>query len=273
MRLLLTASLLMLAAPAMAEDQCKFSEPRSLALDLAGARSVLFKVNANDLHLQAAPGTGSALKGRACASNEDLLKDLKVTQRREGDRLVVELANDRPLKLTLGHSYSYLDIQATVPEALLVQLDVGSGDAWSTGGTVLSADVGSGDVDIRNVKGMVTAKTGSGDLKLQDIGGLKLLDVGSGDVTARTVRGPVEVGEVGSGDVKISSVAGSVRIGRIGSGDVELADVDGSVTVDSIGSGDLGVRNVSGNLELRRKGSGDVHHSGVRGSVSLPRKD
>lgn len=272
MRLLLTTALLMLPALALAEE-CKFSEPRSLQLDLAGARSVRFEVNSNNLHLQAVPGTGASLQGRACASHADLLEPLKVIQKRDGDRLTVELVDDRPLKISLGSHYSYLDIQASVPAALLVQLDVGSGDVWSSGGSTLSVDVGSGDADIRGVKGRVTAKVGSGDLKLQDLGGLKLLEVGSGDVIARDVRGPVEIGGVGSGDLKIGSVDGAIQLGTVGSGDVDIADVKGSVTVDSIGSGDLDVRNVSGDLSVKRKGSGDLRHRDVRGRVSVPRED
>lgn len=273
MRLLLTTALLMLPALAMAEEPCKFNEPRALDLDLAGAKSVRFEVNSNNLHLQALPGNGASLKGRACASHADLLKGLKVTQKRDGDRLIVELVDDQPLRISLGSSYSYLDIQATVPEALLVQLDVGSGDAWSSGGGALSADVGSGDADIRGVKGLVTAKVGSGDLKLHDIGALKLLGVGSGDVAVRNVRGPVNVGSVGSGDLEITATGGPVEIGTIGSGDVDIVDVKGSVAVDSIGSGDLDVQNVSGSLSLKHKGSGDVHHRDVRGAVAVPDKD
>lgn len=271
MKLLLTASLLVLPALAVAGEQCKFSEPRTLALDLAGAKSVRFEVNSNNLHLQAVPGAASALKGRACASHADLLKDLKVNQRRDGDRLTVELVDDRPLRISLGNSYSYLDIQASVPEALLVQLDVGSGDAWSSGGSALSVDVGSGDADIRNVGGQVTAKVGSGDLKLHDIGALRLLGVGSGDVAAGNVRGPVKVGSIGSGDLEIAGVEGPVEVGTLGSGDIHVADVKGSVSVDAIGSGDLDVRNVSGDLKLKRKGSGDVRHRDVRGAVDVPR--
>jgi hypothetical protein len=272
MRLLLTTALLMLPALAMAED-CKFSEPRALDLDLTGIKSVQFEVHSNDLHLQATPGASASLKGRACASHADLLKGLKVTQKREGDRLIVELVDDRPFKISFGSSYSTLDIQATLPDALPVQLNVGSGDAWVTGGTTLGVNVGSGDADIRNIKGQVTAKTGSGDLELQDIGAFNLLDVGSGDVTARRVRGPATVGNIGSGDVKIFGADGSVEAGRIGSGDLDVTDVKGSVSVDSIGSGDLNVRNVSGNLTLKRKGSGDVRHQDVKGTVTIPHKD
>ena len=57
-----------LLAHAADEAHCKFSEPRKLDLDLAGAKSVLFKVGSNDLKLKASAGASGALSGRACAS-------------------------------------------------------------------------------------------------------------------------------------------------------------------------------------------------------------
>lgn len=271
MRLLTAIVLLLSPTLAIADERCEFTEPRSLELDLAGARSVQFLVNSHDLHLRAVPGNAVSLSGRACASGADRLKSLQVSQRREGDRLIVELLDTRPRGLSLRNHSAFLDIQATVPDRLLVLLDIGSGDVWASGGNAVG--VGSGDAAISNVNGRVTAKVGSGDLKLRNIGPLKLLGVGSGDVIARDIRGPVEIGSVGSGDLKLATVKGPVEIGSIGSGDVSITTVEGSVTVASIGSGDLKIENVSGDLSLQRKGSGDLRHRDVRGKVSLPNRD
>ncbi|QYF44370.1 hypothetical protein HZS93_04716 [Xanthomonas citri] len=92
MRLTLSlAILLALPGVAAAEEQCKFSEPRSLDLQLTGVKSVLFEVASNDLHLDASPSGGGKLSGRACAARAELLKSLTVTQKRVGDKLVVTL--------------------------------------------------------------------------------------------------------------------------------------------------------------------------------------
>ncbi|HBK46497.1 MAG TPA: hypothetical protein DDZ67_08705 [Xanthomonadaceae bacterium] len=274
MRHVLLSTLLLLSpTAAFAEQHCQASEPRSLELDLAGARTVMFEVHSHDLHLDARPGARPAFAGRACASRADLLKDLTVTQQRSGDKLVVTL-EARPGTWTgLGNGYAYLDMRATVPDDVLVQLKVGSGDAWASGASALSADLGSGDVDIRNIKGAVTAKVGSGDLDVTDVGSFDLLAVGSGDVKARNIRGTAKIGSIGSGDVDVETVGGAVEAGTVGSGDLGIAGVGGGVTVESIGSGDLDVRDVGGDLRVGRKGSGDIRHRGVRGAVSLPRKD
>jgi len=265
----------LLALPALAqanEPQCKASEPRELKLDLAGVRSVLFEVHHNDLHVQGTPGTAGSASGRACASSAERLKDLTVTQRKAGDKLVVTLAKKND-GFWFGNTYAYQDIRASVPAGLPVELDIGSGDVDVVGVAALKVDTGSGDVKARDIKGPVTAKAGSGDIVLERIGALKVPSIGSGDFRARQVGGPAEVGVIGSGDLELSDVGGAVKIDTVGSGDVEVRTVKGGVTVDTIGSGDLTVRDIDGDLVLRHKGSGDVNRSGVRGRVSVPKED
>lgn len=271
MRLPLTLALLFaLPGAAAAEEQCKYSEPRSLDLQLAGVKSVVFEVASNDLRLDAAPGTGGRLHGRACAAKAELLKHLTVTQKRVGDKLVVTLAEDRLMRMSIGENYSYLDLRGSVPNTLLVQFDVGSGDAEITGAAAVSADVGSGDMTVRRSKGRVTAKVGSGDIELEDIGALRVLAVGSGDLKARQIHGATDIGTVGSGDVTLRDVAGNVTVGTVGSGEMEIEDVRGSVRVEAISSGSIRVRKVSGDVTLARKGSGDISASDVGGAMRVP---
>ncbi len=263
------ASLLLLPLVALADEpQCQHSEPRALKLDVAGAKSVVFQVNQHDLVLQAGPGTAE-LSGRACASRADLLKDLVVTQSKEGGKLIVKLERVNPgISILSGNQYAYLDLRGTIPDNVLVQLKVGSGAVSVTGAHSLSADVGSGDVEARDIKGVVTAAVGSGDLELTGIGSLNLLSLGSGDVSVTGVRGNAEVGTVGSGDLELEDVGGDVKITSLRSGDIDLVDVRGNVTLGALGSGDLDVRDVGGDLQVTSRGSGSVRHSGVAGKVS-----
>lgn len=266
-------ALTLLPAAAFAEDNCKFTQPQSLQLDLAGAKAVVFEINQHDLRLQASPGAKASLAGRACASTQDLLGQLSVTQQKVGDKLVVKLERkSQGLHLNSNDdTYAYLDMTGSVPDTIMVQLKVGSGDASVTGAQALSADVGSGDIVLRDIKGLVTAAVGSGDLDMKNIGGLNLLSMGSGDAQADGVRGDARIGSVGSGDVKLERVQGSVTIDSVGSGEVEVKDTSGGVAIGSIGSGDVDVRNAA-SLSLRSSGSGSVDHSGIRGTVDLPKK-
>ncbi len=291
-RKLAIASLLLLPLTALADEpQCKFNEARDLKLDLAGAKAVVFEVNQHDLVLQAGPGAAQ-LSGRACASNADWLRELTVTQQKVGDKLVVRLQRENASRsLNLGNGYAYLDMRGSVPDTILVQLKVGSGDVSVSGAHSLSADVGSGDITLQGIKGLVTAAVGSGDVTLDGAGALNLLSVGSGDFKARNVRGDarvgtigsgdfeldgaggnVEIGTVGSGDSELRQIKGNARIGTVGSGDTTLREIGGSVSVGRHGSGDVTVRDIGGDLRVEHSGSGDIRHSNVRGKLELPRK-
>ena len=261
------------AAQAQERGQCRHASPQTLALDLEGVRTVRFEIGANKLRIDGAASPDATLRGRACASSAGLLERLVLDQSKSGDTLTVRLRRDTSGSIGwFANNYAYLDLTGQVPANVLVQAIVGSGDAWVTGVAAASADVGSGDAELRRIAGRVTAKVGSGDITIDDAGELKALSIGSGDVEARGIRGPVEIGSVGSGDFSLEGAAGDVRIGSLGSGDIDLRDVTGNVSVDSIGSGDLDVREVSGNLAVESKGSGDVSARDVRGTVTIPRK-
>lgn len=274
MRNLFPILLVLAALPAAAgadERRCAHEAQRAVQLDLDGVRTVRLVTGQHTVRAKAAAGASHRIAGRACASSAALLQQLELVQEKQGDTLVV--ATRGPAQrggLGMG-AYARLDVAGTVPDDVLVQLVVGSGDGFVEGVASASADVGSGDASLRGVRGAVTAKVGSGDLEVTGSGPLKLLSLGSGDVVARDVRGEVEVGDIGSGDLVLADVRGGVRIDGIGSGNARLQRVGGPVRVGSIGSGDLDVRGAPA-LEVRHVGSGDISHRDV-GRVELPRRD
>lgn len=272
-RRLAILSLLALSLPALA-DECKHSAPRNLDLDLTGIKTVMFHVGHNELRVEASPGATGKIGGRACTSDEDRLDRLTLTQARSGDKLVVRMDADSNWSgISFGARYAYLALEASLPDDVMVQLDVGSGDAWVTGAASLSADVGSGDVEAGRIRGAVTAKVGSGDIVLRDIGSLRVLSIGSGDVEAEDVRGDTRVGSIGSGDFSLDRAGGRVEIGSIGSGDADISRAGGLVEVGSIGSGDVDVSDSTGGLAVRSIGSGGIGHRNVSGAIDIPRED
>lgn len=257
MRRLLTAALLLAPIAAFAATPCKYEAPRNLQLDLAGVRGVQIEVNSHDLHLTGSDNArGLTLHGRACTSEQAALDKLQVTQRREGDQLLIDIGGSGGFNFSLfgGSSYSSLDVTVQLPANLPVTVRVGSGDADVSGVQQLLTSVGSGDLHVRQVSGKFATSVGSGDVDAADIGSL-------------------ELGSVGSGDFKAAGIKGDARIGSIGSGDVTLRNVGGSVRADTLGSGDLTVSDVGGDFSLGAKGSGDVNHSGVKGKVNVPHDD
>ena len=254
MRRLVTAALLLAPFAAFAATPCKYEAPRNLQLDLAGVRAVQIEVHSQDLHLTGSDSAKSlTATGRACASDKAVLDDLQITQRREGDQLLIDIgaSNNHSSLGLFGNSYANLEVTMQLPANLPVTLGVGSGDADVSGVQQLQSNVGSGDLHVRQVRGAFSTSVGSGDVDATDIGSLQL-------------------GSVGSGDFKASGIKGDARIGSIGSGDVTLRNVGGSVRADTLGSGDLTVDEVAGDFSLGAKGSGDANHSGVKGKVSVP---
>ncbi len=257
MRRFFTAAVLLVPIAAFAASPCKYEAPRNLQLDLAGVRGVQIDVNNHDLHLTgSASASGLTLNGRACASEKGALDKLQVTQRREGDQLLLDIGIQDGFSFSLfgGSSYANLDVTVQLPANLPVTVRVGSGDADVSGVQQLQTSVGSGDLHVRQVSGKFGTSVGSGDVDATDIGSLDL-------------------GSVGSGDFRADGIKGDARIGSIGSGDVTLRNVGGSVHADTLGSGDLDVSDVGGDFSLGAKGSGDVSHSGVKGKVSVPHDD
>lgn len=256
---------------ALAAQPCANSAPRSLTLDLPGVKAVVIEVESHDLRLSASPGAKGAISGRACAYDAKALQELKLTQARQGDKLLVKLHRDGPTFKLFGDHYAYLDLSGSLPDNLPVQLIVGSGDAEISGAAIVSADVASGDARIRHTRGLVAAEVGSGDIDVDDAGSLKIIEIGSGDIEANGIRGAVEVGKIGSGDLELKRSTGGVTIASIGSGNATLSDVGGDIRVGSMGSGDLDARDVRGGLTVDKIGSGGVQHANVTGTISLPK--
>ncbi|MBS0213935.1 MAG: DUF4097 family beta strand repeat protein [Proteobacteria bacterium] len=280
MRNPLAFTLLALAAaalPALAHaEPCQFQAPRNATLDLAGVRTLVVKVHQHDVHIDGSAAMGGQIRGRACASAQSLLPALQVTQRRQGDRLIVEATDGNEANHTwswFGSRYHYLDLQLAIPASLTVEVEVGSGDAQVARVARLKASVGSGSLGVRGVQGDLDASVNSGDIKAADIGSVHVGAVGSGDFSVAQVHGAVAVGSVGSGDFTAKGVQGDVRIDAIGSGDATANAVTGSVVVGAVGSGDLHVKDVGHDLRVASVGSGDVEHSGVAGTVQIPRQD
>lgn len=272
MRPLFLIPLILLACPpALAEDGCTHSSPRQLSLDTAGVRVVRVETHQHEVQLRATPGQRHLLSGRACAGKAAWLQDLTLTQARQGDTLVVRLQRENPAGLASlwGDNHAYIEVSGSVPDGVLVQLVVGSGEASLEGAASASADVGSGEARLAGIGGAVTAKVGSGDVEVKGAHSLNVLAIGSGDVKAGDIRGRVRVGSIGSGDFILDGAAGGVEIGSIGSGDADLKKVAGAVRVGSIGSGDLEVDGAA-SLAIESIGSGSASHRGVAGTIALP---
>lgn len=275
MRVLFGLILATVSTAALAGHDCKFSAERNLDIDPAGLKALTLVLGSSDAQVEGVAGIKRIeVRGKACASEEEWLKDLTVDQERGGDRVRVTTSKNRSgTHINLfGSSYAYIDLTVRVPVDLALEVDAGSGDADVTNVASLRFTSGSGDLKAHHVVGDVLVKVGSGDAIIDDIGSLNVERVGSGDIRASNSRGDIKVGHVGSGDVTFADVHGSVRVESVGSGDVGIRRTSGDVEIGSIGSGDVTVDGVGGNFIVHSAGSGDLHHHQVTGKVEVPKR-
>lgn len=272
-RLVLACATVLLSTTVRADD-CEHHASRDLDIDAAGLKSLVVEAGASDLRVHGVAGLARIeVRGRACASSAELLERLRVSERRDGDRVFVRAEREGNGWSLFGSSYASLDLEVRIPAALALEVDVGSGDADIEDVASLAWKAGSGDLEARNIAGMLRASVGSGDVEARDVGAFELGSTGSGDIHVEGVRGDVEAGNGGSGDLTFRRVNGSVHVGSVGSGDVAVREIGGNVTVDSTGSGDVDVDGVRGDLTVRAQGSGDTSHRNVAGKVSVPNDD
>ena len=204
MRVLFGLILAAVSTTALADHDCKFKAERNLDIDPAGLKALALVLGSSDAQVEGVAGIKRIeVRGKACASEEEWLKDLTVDQERGGDRVRVTTSKNRDgTHINLfGSSYAYIDLTVRIPVDLALEVDAGSGDADVGNVASLRFTSGSGDLKAHHVTGDVLVKVGSGDAIIDDIGGLDVERVGSGDIRASNARGDIKVGHVGSGDV------------------------------------------------------------------------
>jgi hypothetical protein len=112
-------------------------------------------------------------------------------------------------------------------------------DITTPANTMLTAESGSGSLQLSNLKGTVKAETGSGDIKVDKLGAGSKLETGSGTIEATNLMGFTSL-QTGSGEIHADlSSAGDVSAGT-GSGSIRLTNVQGAVKAET-GSGDIDI--------------------------------
>jgi hypothetical protein len=233
LRVLAAAPLLLVAVTASAD--CDHTAPHRLTADLKGATSVAVIGRAGSLRVIGGPGGGVTATGTACASDRDFLAEMRIAARRDGSELVIEAVVPERTVL-FGWHEAKLDLEVTVPQNIPIRVKDGSGE-----------------LEIRGVRGNVDVTDGSGSLRIRD------------------VAGDVRVND-GSGGIEIDGIRGSVRIVEDGSGGIDIRDVERDVIVEEDGSGSIDVDQVRGNFTVERDGSGGVEWDRVSGTVRVPKE-
>jgi len=221
----------LLTAPLGAAEQ-----DRTLTLPVSGSPVMRIEAGAGFLKVVSRPGQKDIQVQAHCVVEgkpQDLQDrvDLTLVDTPKGPQLIARLREARGLArwFRFGGGDNRIDLTVTVPT-----------------GVGLSIVDGSGDLEVRGVRGLLDITDGSGDLRVEDIQGQVRIHDGSGDLHVKGIIGTLEVID-GSGDMWIKDVTGAVTV-TDGSGDIDIANVQGDVRLKGTGSGAVRTRDIKGRI-------------------------
>ncbi|HWW23412.1 MAG TPA: DUF4097 family beta strand repeat-containing protein [Edaphobacter sp.] len=189
---------------------------------------------------------------------------------------IQEIVNNPPIvqsgnDITIGEHHNgdlfrniSIDYDITLPKSSVLSANSGSGDVdIQDVGSSLKAHSGSGNVRARGIPGPATLGTGSGDIEFQQTapGDVKA-ETGSGNITLRGVSGALK-SSTGSGNIEVEGQPSSDWRLSTGSGNIHLAVGSGArFNLDA----DTGSGNINVQQPITMQGSLNRHH--VTGSVN-----
>lgn len=240
------------AVHAQTRDNCEHEAQRAASVTAADARLLAVEAGSGSLKIEGKPGaTSIVIRGRACASDRDLLDDIELEARRDGNRVIVRAnVRDRATHSFRRNEYARLDVVMEVPAGMAAEIEDGSGSIELSSLGHVDLNDGSGEIVATQVASM-KIKDGSGEIELSDIAGRVDIDDGSGEITLRNIGGPIDIDD-GSGEINIRVAKGNVRVSDA-SGGIDVTDVAGDFTVDDDGSGGIDYDNVRGKIDIPRR--------------------
>jgi hypothetical protein len=231
-----------------------FEKTQNLSLPAEGIVKLEITAGAGFLKVSGRPGPGGievsadiVVSGVSDKDMGDYIKDHIELELRKSGGTAVLVGRVRERWLSFFNRDARIDLTVTVPQALPLEIDDGSGE-----------------LSVRDIAAAVRIKDGSGSLRAEKISGNLWIDDGSGGIAVDGVEGNVEIDD-GSGEMEIRNVTGDVSIDDA-SGGITLLKVVGNVTIGD-GSGHLEIDDVGKDVHLRHKGSGSVDIKNVRGKV------
>jgi hypothetical protein len=237
------------ALSAQAQDRCAFEAPRNLDAAAAGVKTLVVEARAGSLSIRGEPGLAQVrARGTACADRRDDLAQIRLLQRREGERLVITV--EIPDTKEWNNGQRRLDLDLRVPSRLALEVRDSSGEAEIERVSSLRMQDSSGELRIADIPGAVRVNDSSGGIDVRNVGSLRIPVDSSGEIRVAGVRGDAIVDVDSSGGIEMRRIGGSARIGL---------DSSGSIFVEDVG----------GDFVVGRDGSGDVEHQRVRGKVSV----
>jgi len=259
------------AAPQVGQGDCRYEAERRIDLSATSLEELSLSAGSGSLDVRGVEGLEEIhAVGRACASHEEFLNEIRLTSEIQGSTLLMETHHPDWSGWRSGNRYARLDLRIEVPAGMAADIRDGSGETSLSELGTLSFRDGSGEALVTGIRGDLSIEDGSGELEIRGVSGTVRVEDGSGEVVLEDVGSDVEIRD-SSGEVEIQGVGGSLTL-YDSSGDLDVEDVAGFVRVVGDSSGDIQVRGVRGDFTVERDGSGDIRYQDVSGSVDIPRK-
>ena len=211
--------------------KCDNAAERRVAAPAAGITKVSVIARAGTLRVSGRPGAREVIAtGKACSSDREYLEGIQIESRRDGNELTIEaIIPERTM--IFGWYESKLDLEVIVPVDVALRVTDGSGSTRIDGTGSVAITDGSGEIEIRNVRGTVDVRDGSGEVQIRDVAGNVSIVDGSGSIEVENIQGSVLVRADGSGSIHVTDVRGDFTVQSDGSGGVDHARVSGTVRV------------------------------------------
>lgn len=240
-------------APSEVRDRCRFEAERNLTVAADPGDTFRLRAGSGSLEVMGVPGLDRIqVTARACASDEDLLEELRVTADRNGGEIFVDTHYPDTDGWSWGNRYARLDLVVEVPEAMEAEIRDSSGEMRIGHLGSLRIQDGSGEMEVFSIQGNVSIDDNSGEIALWDVTGDVEIDDGSGEIEMEGIGGSVILND-GSGEIDARDIEGTVRVVRDGSGSIDVDGVGGDFVVERDGSGGINFRNVQGRVDIPRR--------------------
>jgi hypothetical protein len=245
-----------LAAPVVWAGDCDYKHRIETTLDIGSATQLEINAAAGDLKVSAG-NTESAVRIEAvvCASREEWASDSRLALNSGETAEISVLPPDSAERTGWGNDDQFsVDLDIRVPAGLAVNISDSSGGMTVEDTGDLSIRDSSGDIDVRNIRGMVRLEDSSGDIDLQNI------------------EGDVVVESDSSGNMFGKDIQGSVLVMKDSSGNIWFEQVRDDFVVERDSSGNIVAEHVGGDFRVLKDGSGNIRSSHVAGEIEIPDK-
>lgn len=271
--------LLLVNSPLYAGTKCVHEKESVVDLDVTDINRLRIELGADKMQLAGHAGDSAEFTVRMCASSQSRLDKMAIRQLHSNDLMTLEFdaGGQSNYGWSLfgrsgGEDYGRFEISATVPQRILVDLALASGEADITGVKAVHSSVASGSLTLEKIEHEVNTQVSSGSVRISQAGALTIKRISSGQVRAEQIQGSVRIDSIGSGQARLSHLTGDLYIGHVGSGSSQAEHVGGIIEVGSIGSGSVRVDHAEGDMKVGSVGSGNIRGTNILGNVSLDRK-